>query len=61
MNTYSYRQTILKGIKYFVIFAIPLLVNSFVYQFPEIAQLTVGGLLVMLVNLLKVKFSFKII
>lgn len=47
---YSFKITILKGAKYFVIFGIPFLVNQFVITYPEWAQLTIGSLLVMLAN-----------
>lgn len=57
---FSYKQMFWKGVKYFVIFALPFLVSQFIVQFPELAQLTVGGLLVMLANFLKVKVGFKL-
>ena len=47
---YDWKLTIKKGIKYFIIFALPILVNQFVVAYPDWAQLTVGGLLVMAVN-----------
>jgi len=49
-----------KGVKYAVIFALPMLVNAFIFEFPDIAQITVGGLLVMLVNFLKIKVGVRI-
>lgn len=52
---YSFAITLKKMVKYFVIFAIPFLVNLFIINFPEIAQITVGALLVGLANFLKVK------
>lgn len=53
---FSFKTMIWKGIKYFIIFAIPFLVNQFIVAFPQIAQLTVGALLVMLVNWIKIVF-----
>lgn len=55
MKKFSYKQMALKGLKYFVLFALPYLVNLFIIEYPEIAQLTIGGLLVMVVNYLKLK------
>ena len=52
---YSLKTGILKAIKYGIIFALPVLVNQFIVGFPEIAQLTVGGILVMIVNAIKIK------
>ena len=50
MNNYSFKKTILKGIKYFVIFAIPFLVDQFIVVYPQWAQLTLGSILVMIAN-----------
>lgn len=47
---YDWKLTIKKGVKYFVIFLLPFLVNQFVVAYPDWAQLTLGGLLVMGVN-----------
>jgi len=52
---YSYKKTLQKGAKYFVLFALPYLVTSFVADFPEIANLTIGSMFVMFANWLKVK------
>ena len=54
MKAYSFKKTIGKGIKYFVIFLLPILVDRFIVNYPQIAQLTVGAMLVMAVNWLKV-------
>jgi hypothetical protein len=54
---YSIKEGLIKFVKYIVIFALPVLVDKFVVSYPEIAQLTVGGLLVVLVNWLKVRFG----
>lgn len=50
----------LKGLKYFVIFALPFLATIFIQNVPDIANLTIGGLLVMAVNYLKVKAEVKL-
>ena len=52
---YSFLTTLKKGVKYFVIFLLPFLVDKFVVSYPELAQLSIGTLLVMLSNFLKVK------
>ena len=50
MNEYSFKKTLLKGVKYFIIFGIPFLVNQFIFAYPEWAQLTLGSILVMIAN-----------
>ncbi len=52
-SLYSYKIMFLKGVKYFVIFCLPVLADKFVVAFPEVAQLTLGALLVMGINYLK--------
>jgi len=52
---YSLKIGLLKALKYIAIFALPILVNQFVVAYPQLAQLTVGGILVMLTNYLKIK------
>ena len=49
-----------KGIKYFVVFAIPFLVDQFIVSFPQIAQLTVGALLLMGTNWLKIRVGARL-
>ena len=41
----------MKGVKYFVIFLLPVLANNFIVAYPELMQLTLGAVLVMLVNI----------
>jgi len=50
---YKFLVGLRKGLVAVAVFAIPL----FLTNFPEVAQLTIGGLLIMLVNFLKVKYS----
>ena len=57
---YSLKIGITKVVKYFLIFLLPFLVDAFIIQFPELAQLSVGALLVGLVNLIKVKGGVRI-
>lgn len=52
---YSLKIGLLKALKYIAIFALPVLVDQFVVAYPQLAQLTVGGILVMLTNYLKIK------
>lgn len=54
MYQYSIKKGLMKGIKYFVLFLIPVLIDQFVVSYPEIAQITVGGILVMFTNWLKI-------
>jgi len=51
MKKYNFGKGLRKGIIGFVLFAIPFLITSF----PEVANLTIGGLLLMLLNYFKVK------
>lgn len=55
--TFSYKKMVVKGLKYFVIFGAPFLITLFNERFPAIASLTIGGLLTMGYNLLKIKFE----
>ena len=57
---YSFKTTLGKMVKYFVLFAIPVLVDKFIVVYPEYAQITVGALLVGLVNFLKVKVGVRL-
>lgn len=58
MENYSFVKTLKKGAKYFVIFLLPVLVDKFIVSYPEIAQISVGAILLMGVNVLKVKLKF---
>ena len=60
-NSFSYSQMFWKGMKYFVVFLLPVLVDKFIYAYPDIAQLTVGAILVLILNFLKNKVGLKII
>ena len=50
----------LKGIKYLVVFALPFLVDTFIISMPDVANLTIGTCLLMLVNVAKVKYGLRI-
>lgn len=49
---------VLKGVKYVVLFGLPVLVDQLIVAYPDIAQLSVGSLLVMAANWLKVKTQY---
>jgi hypothetical protein len=51
---YDIKIGLKKGVEYFVIFLLPILVDKFIYSYPQLAQLSVGALLVMVVNFLKI-------
>lgn len=55
----SYKITLQKGIKYFIAFILPFAVDQFIFAMPDIANLTIGTCLLMLVNALKVKYDIK--
>jgi len=57
---YSYAKTIKKSLKYFVIFILPWLVSIFIKEFPAIANLTVGGILVLIADYLKNRLGVKL-
>ena len=55
MPAYSFKTGLGKAVKYVIIFLLPQLVDQFIVSYPEYAQLSIGGLLVLLSNYLKVK------
>jgi len=57
---YNYKKTLLKGLKYFVIFLLPVLVDKFIISYPDIAQLTIGGILVLTTDWLKRNTALRI-
>ena len=59
MTQYSLKRGFTKGLKYGIIFILPLLVDQFIISYPQWAQLTVGGILVMLLNWLKVRVGVR--
>jgi hypothetical protein len=56
---YSYKITLQKGAKYFIIFLLPFMVNQFIIQMPDVANLTIGAALVMILNYVKMNFDIK--
>ena len=44
-----------KGLRVLVVFALPMAVDQFVVSYPQIAQLSIGSLLIMGLNYLKLK------
>lgn len=56
---YSLKITLAKGLKYFVVFALPFLVSQFIVAMPDIANLTIGAGLLMIVNVLKAKYGLR--
>lgn len=48
---YSFKKGLIKAVISIVVFAVPVLID----QFNDIANLTIGGVLIMFVNWLKVK------
>lgn len=57
---FSYKITLQKGIKYFVIFAFPFLVDQFILTMPDIANISIGAGLLMICNLLKTKYGMRL-
>lgn len=54
---YSFKKGIIKIAKGFVIFGIPYMVDMFIFNYPQIAQLTIGAGLLGLVNFIKIKYK----
>lgn len=52
---FSYKTMLWKGVKNLIIFGLPFLVTQFIDNFPAYANLTIGGILKMIVNWLQVK------
>jgi len=50
----------LKSLKYGILFGLPMIVDQFIISYPAYAQLTIGTLLTMLANLLKVRYGLRI-
>ena len=59
-NKYSFKIGLKKGMKYFIIFGLPIIATGFIENFPQIANLTIGGLLVMIVNYIKIQTEKKL-
>lgn len=57
---YSIKKGFLKALTTVVLFALPIAVDQFVVSYPEYAQLTLGGLLVMGMNYIKVALGAKL-
>ena len=60
MENYSLAKGLGKFLKYIIIFALPVAVDQLIVAYPDWAQLTLGGLLVMAVNFLKVAIAPKL-
>jgi len=54
---FNFKQGLLKMLKYIAIFIIPVLADKFIISYPQIAQITVGGILVFIVNYLKITYK----
>ena len=54
MTKYDVKKGLAHVVKYFAIFVLPFLVDKFVFDYPQLAQLTVGAILVGIVNYLKI-------
>jgi uncharacterized membrane-anchored protein len=61
MDSYSFKKTLKKGVKYFVIFVLPFLVTGFIENFPSIANLTIGAVLLLIVDYLKHKVGLRVL
>jgi len=58
--TYSIKKGLIKGLKYFVIFLIPVLFDKIAISFPVFWQLTIGGVIVMIYNCFKITLIKKL-
>jgi hypothetical protein len=57
---FDIKITLKKAVRYFVLFLLPVLIDKFIVQYPEIAQLTVGALLVIAYDILKRKVGLRL-
>ena len=57
---FSYKTTLQKGVKYFAVFALPFLVDTFILSMPDLANISIGAALLMIVNVLKAKYGLRI-
>jgi len=60
MNNYSYKKSIIKGIKYPLIIVIGYVLMGLIGDYPQYAEMTVGGLLIVIYDFVKrkvLKFS----
>ncbi len=57
---FDFKQMFLKSLKYGILFGLPMIVDQFIISYPAYAQLTIGTLLTMLANLLKVRYGLRI-
>lgn len=57
MTKYSFSKGLGKGVLGFVLFAVPMIIDQFIVGMPDVANLTLGGLLIMGFNW--VKFHYK--
>ena len=58
--SYSYLKTIKKGVKYFILFLLGGAIMNLAKVQPEVYDLTIGGLLVMIYDFLKHKWGIKL-
>jgi len=54
---YELSKGLWKGIIAFICFIIPFLASQFIIQFPDIANLTIGAVLIMIVNYIKISLA----
>ena len=57
---YSFKKSLGKGVKYLIIFVLPIAADKLIMSYPEWAQLTLGGVLVMGINWLKFSVAPKL-
>lgn len=60
MKHFSYGQMFTKGLKYGVLFALPVFIDRLVFTFPDLAQLSLGAILVMFSNWLKHRWGLRV-
>lgn len=57
---FSYKKMIFKGVKYLVLYGLPYLVATLIKFYPEIMSLSIGTLLTMVINMLKVRLGIRL-
>lgn len=59
-NMFSWKQGLKKTIRVLVLFLLPYLVDQFIINVPQIAQISIGSLLVLITDFLKRKVGLRL-
>lgn len=57
---FSYKTMLIKGVKALVLYGLPFALGKLMDFYPEVMSLSLGTVLIMLVNILKVKVGLRL-